>query len=100
MTCKTCLLLLSEGLDLCVRARKLDAMELTSATLDLSSNPDEWINSGRYAEHAKFHNKNHPQTPILEMRCATPQLWVTDQYDKDLLEWETKVKHHLENHKD
>lgn len=53
--------LLSEGLDLCVRARKLD--ETISAI---------------------------PQ--VGGTRCATPALWVMDQYDRDLADWERRAR--------
>ena len=52
--------LLSEGLDLCVRARKLD---------DLA-------------------NRAVVQSEINGTHCATPALWVMDQYDRDLDAWQ------------
>lgn len=58
--------LLSEGLDLCVRAKKLDKM-----VLDV-----EMEKLGR----------------VFETKCATPHLWVMDQYDKDLSDWEVRAR--------
>lgn len=58
--------LLSEGLDLCVRARKLD-----EPTIALQ---EEW-----------------ERNPHMS-RSATPALWVMDQYDHDLADWETRAR--------
>ena len=58
--------LLSEGLDLCVRARKLDDPVIALEP--------EW-------------EKNPYMT-----RSATPALWVQDQYDNDLADWETRAR--------
>ena len=55
--------LLAEGLDLCVRARKLDE---PVAGLD------------------------DQRTPMT--RSATPHLWVLDQYDRDLAAWEKRAR--------
>ena len=60
--------LLSEGLDLCVRARGLD--EQVGHALEAGM--------GRIFPAGT--------------RCATPALWVQDQYDRDLAEWETKAR--------
>lgn len=58
--------LLSEGLDLCVRARKLDDAV------------DQALQAG--------------MGRIYETRCATPALWVQQQYETDLAEWESKAR--------
>lgn len=56
---------LSDGLDLCVRAKQLDAdIEKTFAF------------TGRDGG----------------TRCGTPALWIQDQYDRDLVEWEAKTR--------
>ena len=65
-TCETCRMLLSEALDLCVRARKLDAQ----------------------IEHALAAGTDKPEW---ETRCATPALWVREQYDNDLKAWEERA---------
>lgn len=57
--------LLAEGLDLCVRARTLDEA--------VASIP----------------------RPDGAPRSGTPHLWVLDQYDRDLAEWEAKARRAL-----
>lgn len=63
--------LLSEGLNLCVRGRKLDdavmKAEIAGGIGDL--------------------DRRHDQT-----RCLTPALWVIDQYDNDVAEWEARAR--------
>ena len=61
--------ILADGLDLCVRARKLDQL-IETIPSDHSDNPC-----------------NHPI-----MRSYTPPLWVRDQYDADLEAWEAKAR--------
>lgn len=60
--------LLSEGLDLCVRARKLD--EQVQRAIEAGM--------GRIFPGAT--------------RCATPPLWVQKAYDTDLAEWEARAR--------
>lgn len=55
-------LLLSEGLDLCVRAKKLDEAVSVAAALGA------------------------------EYNCATPAMWVQDAYDRDLAAWEDRAR--------
>jgi hypothetical protein len=63
--------LLHEGLNLCVRARKMDEALLAA----------ECRKRGSYApEH---------------VNCLTPHLWLQEQYDADLAEWEEKTRNHL-----
>ena len=57
---------LSEGLDLCVRARKLDALCDKALQQEM----------GR----------------IYDTKCATPAMWLQDQYDTDLATWEQKSR--------
>lgn len=64
--------LLHEALNLVVRARNLDKMVLGKACVE----------AGSY----------HPD----HMNCGTPHLWLMDQYDKDLSEWETKARNALQ----
>lgn len=94
MTCDTCRTLLSEGLDLCVRARKMDAMDRREATLKVSKCADEWVESGVFDEYVERHNIQNPDQPIAT-RSGTVALWLQDQYEKDLAEWERKARHHL-----
>jgi hypothetical protein len=44
--CETCRTILSEGLDLCVRARGMDAQERTDTQIAMSSAPKESCLSG------------------------------------------------------
>jgi hypothetical protein len=60
--------ILSEGLDLCVRARNLDAQ----------------VNRAVEAGMGRIFPEG--------TRCLTPALWVQEQYDKDLAEWESKAR--------
>jgi hypothetical protein len=85
-----CRLLLSEGLDLCVRARALDAQERTNTQVEASLAPPEWWkeNIGR---RAAIHNAMFPDQPMLT-RSATIPLWVQDQYEKDLADWERRAR--------
>lgn len=60
--------LLSEGLDLCVRARGLDKQV-------------------QHAVEAGMGREFPGAT-----RCLTPALWVQEQYDTDLAAWEAKAR--------
>lgn len=82
-----CKALLSEGLDLCVRARKLDAQERANALAELSPG----IDLERFATR---HNIDVPDHPLMT-RSATIPLWVQDQYERDLADWERRARHHL-----
>lgn len=93
MTCATCHELLSEGLDLCVRARKMDAQDRTNAQVEISSAPKEWWDEN-IERRAAAHNAIWPDQPMLT-RSATIPLWVHDQYEKDLADWERKARGHM-----
>jgi hypothetical protein len=58
--------LLSEALDLCVRARKLE---------------DDTEKALRVGYSKKY-----------QFQCGTPALWVLEQYDNDLKAWEAKAR--------
>lgn len=64
--------LLSEGLDLCVRARKLDE---AVAKADLAGGGGLDGGTGT--------------------RSGTPALWVLDAYERDLASWENRGRHEL-----
>lgn len=83
--------LLAEGLDLCVRARWLDAQDRTNTELEVSSDGAAWEASGKYGRHAKMHNELFPHAQVMS-KSATIPLWVQDQYEKDLAAWETKAR--------
>lgn len=91
--CETCRDILSEGLDLCIRARKMDAQDRTNTQVAMSSAPKEWWDEN-IERRAAAHNACYPDQPMLT-RSATMPLWVQDQYEKDLAEWERKALHHL-----
>lgn len=86
-------MLLSEGLDLCVRARKMDAHDRTDAKIEISSSPKEWWDEN-LERRADRHNAIYPDQPM-SYKSATITLWVQDQYEKDLAEWERKSRKHL-----
>lgn len=88
-----CKALLSEGLDLCVRARKLDAVDRTGAQMDFSEAPKEWWDEN-LTRRADRHNAMFPDQQM-DSRSGTVQLWVQDQYEKDLAGWERRTRHHL-----
>ena len=83
--------LLSEGLDLCVRARKMDAMDRRQKALDASVGADEWQASGQFDRYVERHNIDYPHAPI-STRSATVALWMQDQYNKDLADWEARAR--------
>lgn len=80
---------LSKGLDLCVRARKLDAIDRTNALLEHFPGVD-------LERFAARHNITRPEAPY-ETRSGTVALWVQDQYERDLYEWETEGRQMLMN---
>jgi hypothetical protein len=88
MGCDMCRTLLSEGLDLCVRARKLDMQERTNIEAEMLG--DEALLERRAARH----NALYPDAPILT-RSATIPMWVQEQYETDQANWERRSRHHL-----
>lgn len=84
-----CRKLLSEGLDLCVRARKLDMQERTNAIAERSPGTDLERHADRH--NAWPHNEHQP----IMSRSATIPLWVQDQYERDLADWERRSRAHL-----
>jgi hypothetical protein len=87
------MLLLSQGLDLCVRARKMDAQDRTAAQMAISDAPQEWWDENIEARAAR-HNAIFPDQPM-STKCGTLALWVQDQYEKDLADWERRARHFL-----
>lgn len=94
MDCTNCTTLLSEGLDLCVRARGLDAIQRRQSHLDFSMFPEKWVASGRFDEFVARNNIENPHAQI-EGRSLTPTLWASDQYERDLADWEARSRKHL-----
>lgn len=91
--CDTCKEILSEGLDLCIRARAMDAQDRTNAQMAISSAPKEWWDEN-LPRRVERHNAVFPDQPM-STRSGTIALWVHDQYEKDLAEWERKARRHL-----
>lgn len=85
-----CRLLLSEGLDLCVRARAMDAQDRTNAQVEMSSASPDWWKTN-LVRRTDRHNALFPDQPMLP-RSATIPLWVEDQYEKDLADWERRAR--------
>lgn len=83
--------LLSEGLDLCMRARRMDEMDRRAATLAGSCDATAWQESGQFARYIGRHNIEYPHQQI-STRSGTVALWAQEQYDKDLAEWEQKAR--------
>ena len=94
MSCETCRELLAEGLDLCVRARQMDAQDRRNAHLAVSCDPEAWQADGTFDRHVARNNIENPDRPI-STRSGTVHLWVEDQYQTDLAEWERKSRKHL-----
>jgi hypothetical protein len=92
--CDQCAKLLSEGLDLCVRARKLDAQDRANASISASRHGGVWESSGLFRQYAKRHNEEWPYKEIAP-KSATIPIWVADQSERDLAAWEQKARHHL-----
>lgn len=68
ITDATLALLLSEGLDLCTRARGLDELVMRAIEAGM----------GRLFPG--------------DTRCRTPALWVQELYDRDLEDWESRAR--------
>lgn len=87
-------LLLSEGLDLCVRARSMDEMDRREAALKASSDGKAWQESGQFDRYVARHNIEYPDQQI-STRSMTVPIWLNDQYEKDLAEWERRARLYL-----
>jgi len=68
--------LLSEGLDLCVRARKIDQALAEKAVRD------------RFPSSAALYPEEYSKS-------GTAYMWVQEQYDTDLAEWEARARRFL-----
>lgn len=97
-TCGTCLDLLNEALNLVVRARQMDAIDRRESMLACSVNPEGWQADGTFDRFVERYNlePTNAHRPI-EPRCLTQQIWVIDQYEKDLHDWEGRARSHLMN---
>lgn len=90
--------LLHEALNLVVRARALDGVDRREAMLAASSNPEAWQKDGQFDRFVERHNA-YPENAHrqIERACVTNQLWVVDQYEKDLADWERRARAALIN---
>lgn len=75
---------LSDGLDLCIRARRMDAQQRTNDLVSVAPSLD-------LERYAPRHNAINPDQPVFT-RSATMAVWAQDQYDRDLAEWERKSR--------
>ncbi|KXV17106.1 hypothetical protein [Gluconobacter oxydans] len=92
--CEKCCELLSQGLDLCVRARKLDEIDRRNNFLAASVCPDEWQKDGLFDKFIERWNAMNSDRQC-STKSGTIALWVQEQYEADLAEWERKGCHHL-----
>ena len=92
--CEKCRELLSQALDLCVRARKMDEIDRREGYLRASTNPKEWEESGMFDRFVERHNAQFPHKACATQSETIP-LWFHDQYEKDLHEWEKASRAHL-----
>jgi hypothetical protein len=76
--------LLSTGLDLCVRARKMDAQDRTNAMVETFPGVD-------MEKVAPRLTANRLEAPYLT-RSLTMPLWLQDQYERDLADWEARAR--------
>lgn len=82
--------LLSEALDLCVRANKLDAQQRANTEHAASMKPEDW-DADRFARHAMRHNIKHPEIPMETAVKLIPK-WVEDHYATDLADWQKRAR--------
>lgn len=75
---------LSRGLDLCVRARSLDAQDRTNVMVETFPGIDMTRAGPRL-------NAVFPDTPYTT-RSATIPVWLQQQYDTDLAAWESETR--------
>lgn len=92
--CDACRDLLNEALNLAVRSNQFEEQKRRRSALAASVDAEEWEQSGLFADYVDHHNINFPHARIAPT-CLTMHLWVQDQYDKDLLDWQTRARAHL-----
>lgn len=94
MSCDTCRDLLNEALNLAVRSDQFEEQRRRQGALDASLDPDEWQRGGTFDRYVERHNQIFPHAKIAP-KCLTVHLWVQDQYDKDLMDWQDRARKHL-----
>lgn len=79
---------LSEGLNLCVRARELESHDRTAAMVSAFPSID-------LERAAPGLNALDPDMPPYRTRSLTIPLWVEEQYQRDLAAWERTTREML-----
>lgn len=95
MACDECTSLLHEALNLTVRGRRLDAIQNRASCLAASVAAEEWQKSGQFDRYVERHNARCEPWRYIEPRSLTPQLWVEEQFERDLHEWEQRARKHM-----
>lgn len=93
-SCETCRDLLNEALNLACRSDQFEEQRRRQAALDASSDAEEWLESGRFDAYVERYNLTHPHQRMAT-ESLTMHLWVQDQYDKDLADWQARARKHL-----
>lgn len=94
MTCETCRDLLNEALNLSLRSDQFEEQDRRSAALAASVDGNEWLKSGQFDRYVERHNNHSPHSKIAT-KSMTLHLWVQDQYDRDLCDWQIRARKHL-----
>lgn len=95
MACSDCIALMHQALNLTSRGRKLDAIRNRENVLAATSDADEWQKSGRFDKYVERHNLTCDPWREIEHLSMTVQLWVEDQFERDLHEWEKQARKHM-----
>ena len=93
--CVDCIALLHEALNITVRGRKLDAIANRASCLAASTSAEEWQKSGQFDRYVNIRNESCAPWRYIEPRSLTPQLWIEDQFNRDLDDWETRARKHM-----
>ena len=92
--CGACRDLLNEALNLAVRSDQFEEQNRRRAALAASVCAEEWEQSGQFARYVERYNIENPHKQI-EATCLTMHLWVQDQYEKDLADWQARARRQL-----
>ena len=93
--CDECQSLLHEALNITVRGQRLDRVNRRDDQLAASVDGAAWKASGRFDAYVEMHNHHAPEYRQIETRSLTTQMWVEDQFDKDLSDWERRARAHM-----
>lgn len=86
--------LLHDALNLAIRSDQFEQQARRDAALSLSDDPEAWQECGRFDDHVSRHNGTFPHSQIAP-RSLTMHLWVMDQYERDLADWQSRARAHL-----